>query len=95
MTIDWRATYDTQLLDVWAPWGPAQHLKIWRHDGEPITCDWSTIQQIKDDRLGPGAVAVEFYPSADQVVDEINYRHLWTVDLEPPMRPQEGLIWTS
>jgi hypothetical protein len=61
------------------------HLRISRHNGKPITCDWDTIQAIKNQALGENATAVEFYPAQSDVVNEANYRHLWIVDLIPPL----------
>ncbi|MGO8746204.1 MAG: hypothetical protein ACLQNE_09460 [Thermoguttaceae bacterium] len=53
--------------------------------GEGIT--WDELQQIKDEYLGPDVSAVEFYPPADGVVNELNMRHLWEVPNEMlPMR---------
>jgi hypothetical protein len=78
----------TQVLEVLAPWGWSRHLKVQRTDGrDGIT--WDELQKIKDECLGPEATAVEFYPPADGVVNELNMRHLWEVPNEMvPMRPQ-------
>ncbi len=49
---------------------------------------WDELQQIKDKYLGPDASAVEFYPAATSVVNELNMRHLWEVPSEMlPMKP--------
>jgi len=44
------------------------------HDG---TIAWDELQDIKDDIAGPEAVAIEVYPPADRVVNNIAMRHLW------------------
>lgn len=82
-----RATFQTQVLEVTAPWGWSRHLKVQRVDGgDGIT--WDELQRIKDERLGPEATAVEFYPPAHRVVDELNMRHLWEVPQDLlPMKP--------
>ena len=78
---DWGETYQAQTLDHLMPWGPEQHLIIRRHDGQPVTATWDVLQQIKDDMLGPDVLAIEVYPPTENVVDEANWRHLWTVPL--------------
>ena len=62
------------------------HLKAQCADGKDgIT--WDQLQQIKDEHLEPEVAAVEFYPPATNVVDELNMRHLWEVPEEwLPMR---------
>ena len=78
--------YGFQVLEVCAPWGWAKHLKIWRHDGKSIRADWDVIQEIKNEALGSDVLAVEFFPPDRLVVNEINFRHLWTMDVQPPLR---------
>ena len=77
-TDDWSDTYGTQVLDVIAPWGLSQHLKVSRHDGRD-GIPWEDLQRIKDDLLGMDVTAVEIYPPQHLVVNEANMRHLWTV----------------
>ncbi len=83
----YRPTFQTQVLEVRAPWGWTRHLKVQRTDGgDGIT--WDELQQLKDERLGTDATAVEFYPPAQSVVDELNMRHLWEVPQDLlPMKP--------
>jgi hypothetical protein len=40
---------------------------------------WDVLQALKDEYLGADAVAVEVYPAARDVVNEVNRRHLWEV----------------
>lgn len=55
------------------------HLKVWRDDDrDGIT--WDELQAVKDEVFGPDAWCVEHYPAADDVVNEVNMRHLWIVD---------------
>ena len=73
-----RPMFQVQVLEVNAPWGLCRHLKVQRTDGKDgIT--WDQLQQIKDEHLGPEVAAVEFYPPATNVVNELNMRHLWEV----------------
>lgn len=73
--------FQVQVLDVQAPWGWSRHLKVQRTDGKDgIT--WDELQQIKDEYLGPEVAAVEFYPPANRVVNDLNMRHLYEVPEE-------------
>ena len=75
------AKFSCQVLETDAFWGPTRHLKVERVDGKDgIT--WDELQRIKDEYLGPDVAAVEFFPPTDNVVDEINMRHLWEVPVE-------------
>jgi hypothetical protein len=70
-----------QVLEVTAPWGPTRHLKVERDDGKDrIT--WDELQRLKDKYLGQEVAAIEFYPPSDNMVNEINMRHLWEVPPE-------------
>lgn len=67
-----------QVLSTRAPWGSTRHLVVERDDGKDgIT--WEQLQAAKDEALGPDVVAVEVYPAAGDVVNEVNRRHLWEV----------------
>jgi hypothetical protein len=78
-------SYNVQVLETNAPWGPARHMTVERVDGRD-GIPWDVLQQLKDEYLGPDACAVEFYPPAGQVVNEINRRHLWEVPADwPPL----------
>lgn len=66
-----------QVLEMATPWN-SRHLVVERHDGlDGIT--WDQLQAAKNEALGPDAVAIEIYPAADDVVNEVNRRHLWEV----------------
>lgn len=70
--------FHVQVLEVHAAWGWSRHLKVQRTNGKGgIT--WDELQRIKDEYLGPDVAAVEFYPPARAVVNELNMRHLWEV----------------
>ena len=70
--------YSVQVMDVVAPWGWCRHMKIQRIDGQAgIT--WDAMQQLKDEYLGPDVLAVELYPPAQCVVNDVNMRHLWEI----------------
>lgn len=71
--------YDWQVVDVLAPWGKlTRHVKVKRRDGKD-GIPWDDLQNIKNEALGADTIAVEVYPAADRVVDELNMRHLWEV----------------
>lgn len=73
-----RLRYRTQVLECLAPWGTTQHLVVERHDGRD-GIPWDDLQELKDECLGTDVLAVELYPPAANVVNEVNRRHLWTV----------------
>jgi hypothetical protein len=83
-TPDWSAEFDAQVTESKTPIGWVRHLKVKRQDGRE-GIGWDVLQSIKNEMLGPDALAIEFYPSARNVVDETNMRHLWEVptDLLP------------
>ncbi len=69
-------------------WGDVMHLRIRRRSGRgPIP--WEALQAIKDERAGPDATAIEVYPPAHEVIDEVEMRHLWIV---PPGIPMPSLL---
>ncbi len=68
----WSEIYTTQKL--------GDHLIIERRDGKPIKAIWDVLQRIKSDSFGPGVTAIEIYPAENDVVNEVNRRHLWAVD---------------
>ena len=85
MTTGQRLKYTCSIRTHHTRWGPIQHLVVKRRDGK-AGISWDHLQELKDEFLGTDTHAVEFYPSADQVVNEINARHLWEVPTEhlPP-----------
>ena len=81
---DWSGEFDAQVTESRTPDGWVRHLKVKRRNGgEGI--GWDVLQTIKNELLGPDALAIEFYPPAHDVVDDTNMRHLWEVpaDLLP------------
>lgn len=77
----WMKKYSAQVVQSRAPWGMTHHLKVKRRDGRD-GISWDILQQIKNDILGKDVLAVEIYPPEDEVVNEINMRHLWAVPWE-------------
>lgn len=67
-----------QVLEVIAPWGFTRHMKVQRTDGQD-GISWDQLQSLKDLYLGPDVLAVEIYPPACELVNELNMRHLWEV----------------
>lgn len=59
------------------------HLSIKREDRLPCH-DWRHLQAIKNEIVGPEAMAVEIYPPESQLVDTSNQYHLWV--LPPKVR---------
>jgi hypothetical protein len=57
--------------------GPFEfRLSIKRMDGARFH-DWRLFQDIKNDVAGADRVAIEVYPSEDEVTDTANIYHLW------------------
>ncbi|MBU0491772.1 MAG: hypothetical protein KKA73_03360 [Chloroflexi bacterium] len=79
-----RQRYAAQVLGHLTSWGTIRHLKVWRHDGRD-GIPWDDLQAIKDEMLGEETLAIEVFPPADLLVNEVNTRHLWEV-------PDPGLI---
>lgn len=60
------------------------HLAVSRHDGG--TCkEWSHIQRIKNELVGPEYEAIELFPAESRLVDAGNQYHLW-VHKDPQFR---------
>lgn len=66
--------------DVDTEWGPVLHLAIRNASGSEIS--WSSKQRIKDELVGRDRVAVEVFPSREQLVDGANMYHLWALPEE-------------
>ena len=83
----WGDDHTAQVCHSLAPWGMTEHLKVRRRDGGD-GIPWDTLQAIKNEMLGEDTVAVEVFPSEEDVVNEENIRHLWTVpkDFVPNLR---------
>ena len=76
---DWQAIYTARQTVSIRHGRQLQHLRIQRRDGKPITCGWDLLQRIKNETLGADVRMAEYYPPEDQVVNEINARHLWEI----------------
>jgi len=62
-----------------------QHLIIERFDGKPVQCGWDTLQKIKNRIVGEDVNMVEYFPATDCLVNEINRRHFWSTEENPPL----------
>ena len=56
-----------------------------REGGGPVRCGWDTLQRLKNEYLGEDVCAVEVFPPQGEVVDEVNWRHLWEVQEAPSL----------
>lgn len=61
-----------------------------REDGGPVRCGWDTLQRLKNEYLGEDVCAVEVFPPQSEVVDEVNWRHLWEVRDAPSLLRRAG-----
>lgn len=68
--------YLVQVFDGPEPW---RRIGIRRIDGQDIRENWSELQAIKDEVLGPEVTAVEVYPAASNLVNVAPMRWLWVV----------------
>lgn len=57
-----------------------EHVSIRREDRQPFNPTWKEMQGLKDFAFGRHATVVEIFPSATDLVDNNNHRHLWLVD---------------
>ena len=57
------------------------HIHLWleRWDGKPIRCGWDTLQAIKNEICGEEVCLVEVFPAQNNVVNEVNRRHFWSL----------------
>jgi len=74
--IPWWEDHEAQVTERTTPYGPMRRLSVWRRDGKE-GISWDTLQEIKNDLLGPEIEAVEVYPAQVRVVNEAAMRHLW------------------
>ena len=65
-------------------WGMTVHIRVRRRDGRP-NVPWYVLQLIKNEVAGEYATAIEVFPPHDEVVDEVNMRHLWVVPENVPV----------
>lgn len=64
-----------------SPLGELLYVKIRRHDEKPMS--WSEVCAVFNDRY-PDRWAVQFFPPADRVVDEVHCYHLYVMTDPPP-----------
>lgn len=57
--------------------GKAVRALIQRNDGDPIKDHWNEIQNIKNDVFGYDAIAIEYYPPQNEVVDQAHIYWIW------------------
>lgn len=58
--------------------GFVEVLMVRRRDGRPVR-EWTHLQRIKDELVGPERTAVEVYPARADVVDTAHMYHLWLI----------------
>ncbi len=61
------------------PWPAMFHISIRRNDREPIH-DWSDLQRIKNEIVGPENEAVELYPAESRLLDAANQFHMFVLE---------------
>ncbi len=75
---DYLAEHSIEVLDTLG----GRHLKIRRRDRQDVRLTWDDLQAIKNEYLGEEVCAVEVFPPASELVDELPIRHLWEVPAE-------------
>lgn len=60
--------------------GWATYIRIGRHDGKPMS--WTEVWEAFAS-MYPGKWAVQFFPPSHELVDEVNYYHLYVLDEDP------------
>jgi hypothetical protein len=74
---NWSKIYQIEISQKYLPCGSVTHLRVCRHDSQEIIGNWDVLQRIKTDVLGDDTIAIEFYPPENEIVNEVNIRHLW------------------
>lgn len=72
------------------PGKSGRRMIVAREDGGPVRCGWDTLQRLKNEYLGEEVCAVEVFPPQSEVVDEVNWRHLWEVQDAPSLLRRTG-----
>jgi len=75
---DWGQTYSAQVNQTLTRFGFVDHLKVQRHDHKD-GIGWDVLLDSLQDVLGNDVLAVEFFPPGEEVVNDLNMRHLWVV----------------
>lgn len=70
--------FDCAVTEISTPYGMLRQLKVCRRDGDD-GISWDQLQSLKDEHLGLEVWAVEVYPPHDEVVDDMNCRHLFEI----------------
>lgn len=84
-----RRAYKNKVFSVlWRPLPNGVHLSVSSLSGDRPS--WHEMQRIKNELLGADATAVEIYPPLEQVVDDADAFHLWSVELPPSYTIFEG-----
>jgi hypothetical protein len=76
---DWSVEHSAQVTEELTPLGWVRHLRVKRRDGKD-GIPWDVLQAIKDELLGEDVTAVEFYPARYDLVNQVNMRHLYTIE---------------
>ena len=72
-------------------------LSIKRNDREPIH-DWRSLQEIKNQVVGPEHEGFEIYPKESRLVDTSNQYHLWVFadkENQIPVGWQSREVWSE
>ncbi len=80
MSRAFRNNHYTVMIDDNAPLdngSTAIKVLVQRHDDKPFTRHWRELQEIKNYLFGTSAVAIEFYPAQDRLIDDHNIYWLW------------------
>jgi len=77
--------YDIQTLETIAPGiGVVLHIKVSKRSGRGgIT--WDALQAIKTREAGAEAAGIEVYPPEDELVYDVEMRHLWVMPSDFPL----------
>lgn len=75
-----RNNHYTVMIDDDAPLdngSTAIKVMVQRHDDKPLTRHWREMMEIKNYIFGTSAVAIEFYPAQDRLIDDHNIYWFW------------------
>jgi len=74
----WTGLTHANLAECYTWQWDGYHLQVEQRDGRD-GIPWDHLQAIKNLVCDPDTLMVEFYPPENQVINDVNRRHLWAI----------------
>lgn len=89
--VDTNQQYCVMIRTIDTEWGKVEHACIRNAASEDIP--WAEKQRIKNEIFGENRIAIEIFPTIDDLVDEANMYHLWVLPdgMRLPINLKEGV----